>query len=271
MSESSVWLAAVVGAIQGIVEWLPISSEGGVSIALTLAGTSPAAAVRLALFLHAGTGLAALAYYRTEVVEILRDALAHPARPGELDPVTRFVIVATVSSVVVAGVAYLTLLEAVTALSGGAFIAAIGGLLVLTGVVQRLAADAVVGMVESPTLLDSLLVGIGQGLAILPGVSRSGITVSALLLRGHPGESSFRLSFVLSIPAAFGAGVLAVVDEGGLPGGDLEAGVISLVVAAIVGFASIAALMRVVRRLPFWLVCVGLGSLAIVGGLVLVV
>lgn len=271
MAELSVWLAILVGAVQGIVEWLPISSEGGVSIVLTLAGSSPAVAVRLALFLHAGTGLAALAYYRTEVDEIIRDTLAHPVRPGRLDPVTRFVIVATVVSVLVAGLAYLTLLEAVTALSGGAFIAAVGALLVLTGLVQWLAGDAAVEAVEAPTLVDSLLVGVGQGLAVLPGVSRSGITVSALLLRGHPGEASFRLSFLLSIPAAFGAGVLAIADAGGLPGGDLQAGVISLVVAAVVGFASIAALMRIVRRLPFWLVCVGLGGLAIVGGLVLVV
>lgn len=274
MTSGSLWLSVLVGALQGIIEWLPISSEGGVSILLTLAGASPADAVRFALFLHAGTGLAATAYYRGELWAILRGLPRwRPQGPaaGETDRLTTFLAVATAASVVVAVVAYLTLLELATALSGGAFIALVGLLLVLTGLVQRFAGARVVSMADAPTLVDALLAGAGQGLAVLPGVSRSGLTVSVLLFRGQPGETAFRLSFLLSIPAAFGAGVLAVVEAGGLPAGAGVGGPVALVTAAVVGYASIDVLLRVVRRLPFWAVCVGLGGLAVVGGLVLVV
>lgn len=269
MVDWSLLLPVLVGALQGVIEWLPISSEGGVSVVMTLAGLAPARAVRLALFLHAGTGLAALTYYRDEVWRMTVDVLG---RPGELnwDHETSFVVTATVVSILVASLAYLTLLEAATALSGGAFIALIGALLVLTGLVQRAAGSTLVATPAAVSTTDSVLAGVGQGLAVLPGVSRSGMTVSVLLFRGHSGEDSFRLSFLLSIPAAFGAGLLAVVDTGGVPLESVTAGLVALSSAAVVGFLSIDALMRVVRRLPFWGVCVGIGSLAIVGGLVLV-
>jgi len=118
--------------------------------------------------------------------------------------------------------------------------------------------------------LDAVLVGVLQGLAVLPGVSRSGTTVSALLLRGHEGEASLRLSFVLSIPAALGAGVLVVLDEG-LPTVDPGPAALALAVSAAVGYLTVGALVRLVGRVAFWQVCVGFGALAVLGGGVLLV
>jgi undecaprenyl-diphosphatase len=267
MTQGSVGIAIAIalGIIQGVVEWLPISSEGVVSIVLTALDVSADASVQLALFLHAGTGFAAIAYYREEIGEILVELRGwnRDTDPFGLEAeTTTFVIIATAVSVVVAGVAYLTLLEAATKLAGGAFIAVIGVLLVLTGAVQ-LVAESVEG--DDPQelgLLDPVLVGAGQGLAVLPGVSRSGTTASILLLRGHSGERSFRLSFLISIPAAFGAGLLTI-DEVTL---DPGIAVVAVLTSALVGYATIGALMRVVRRLPFWQVCFGLGGLAIAGG-----
>jgi undecaprenyl-diphosphatase len=273
MTEVSVWIAVVLGAVQGVVEWLPISSEGAVTILLTALGTSGEVAVQISLFLHVGTGVAALVYYRDEIRAILgevRDWDRDTDPFGPESETTTFVAVATVVSIAVAGGVYLTLLEAATALSGGAFIAVIGGLLVLTGVVQRVAETAVTEGTRRLDLLDPVLVGAGQGLAILPGVSRSGTTASVLLLRGHSGERSFRLSFLLSIPASFGAGVLAVVEIGGVPTADAGVAGAAVLTSALVGYATIDILMRIVRRLPFWQICLGLGSLAIVGGGLLV-
>jgi undecaprenyl-diphosphatase len=274
MTRWSVWIAIAVGAIQGVVEWLPISSEGGVSIVLTAIGASPAVAVQLSLFLHAGTGFAALAYYRGEIGEILADLRTWDRHTDPFTPeteTTTFVIVATVVSALVAGGAYLTLLEAATELAGGAFIAVIGGLLVLTGLVQWVAERSGDGGDRSLGLLDPVLVGAGQGLAVLPGVSRSGTTASVLLLRGHSGERSFRLSFLLSIPAAFGASLLAIVELGGVPTADPVIAAVAVLTSAVVGYATIDVLMRIVRRLPFWQVCFGLGGLAILGGGLLLV
>jgi undecaprenyl-diphosphatase len=261
-------VAVVVGFLQGIFEWLPISSEGNIAIALTALGTAPGVAVSYALFVHLGTALSATAYYREEV----RTALASwsSLRPstafdGETTTLS-FVVLATAASSVVGLVALLALEALVSELTGGAFVALIGVLLVATGLLQRFASAHTLATRETPDALDALLVGGLQGLAILPGVSRSGTTTSALLLRGHDGPASFRLSFLLSIPAALIGGTVGAVREGGI-GVAPTAGLVALVVAAVVGYATIDLLMRVVRRVAVWTLCVGLGGLAIVGGL----
>lgn len=251
-------LALLLGVVQGVVEWLPISSEGQLALLLTLLdGTSPDAAVGFALFLHVGTALSATVYYREDL-----GALAREREPTE----TRFLVAATGVSVVVGLSAYELLTDAVSDLQGGAFLALVGVLLVLTGLFQRVAV-ASLGTREEPALPDALLVGALQGLAVLPGVSRSGSTVGAMLIRGYAAPAAFRLSFLLSIPAALGAGVLAALD--GLPSLPLAAAGVALGTAAVVGYASIDALLRVVDRVPFWAVCLGLGLLTVAGGLVL--
>lgn len=259
-------VAVVVGVLQGIVEWLPVSSEGTVALYLSVVEGLPAdAAVRYSLFLHAGTAVAALTYYRADVRDLLGGL--RPQSDGDTERVAaseaRFLLVATLVSGAVGVSAYLALSELVSVVAGGVFVALVGGLLVLTGLVQRLAAGRL-GTRAVPTLPDAALVGLLQGLAVLPGVSRSGTTVSALLLRGYAGPAAFRLSFLLSIPAALGAGTLAVLDAG-LPTPGVAA-VLALVTSAVVGYATIDGLLRVVRRVAFWGVCVGLGSLAVLGG-----
>jgi undecaprenyl-diphosphatase len=261
-------VALVAGLVQGIFEWLPVSSEGNVAIALTAMGREPAAAVRFALFLHAGTALSATVYYRDELAAVLGtlpDWRPGTALDGEAATVT-FLAVATLTSGVVALAVYAGLEAVVTELEGAAFVAVVGVLLVATGLVQRFAEGVALGDRTTPDLFDAALVGALQGLALLPGVSRSGTTVSALLLRGHEGEAAFRLSFLLSIPAALGAGVLVVVDVGGLPSVAAGPATLATAVAAVVGYLTIDALMRLVQRVAFWAVCVGLGTLATVGG-----
>ncbi|MDZ7746823.1 MAG: undecaprenyl-diphosphate phosphatase [Halobacteriales archaeon] len=256
-------IAVIVGILQGIFEWLPISSEGNIALYLTaVEGLDPAAATDFALFLHAGTAVSAAFYYRGELAALARRL---PAWRATRDRELTFLAVATVASAVVGLAAYATIEELFSALTGGAFIVLIGILLVATGLFQRVA-NARLGNRTDPTLVDGLLVGVLQGIAILPGISRSGSTVSALLLRGYDPEASFRLSFLLSIPAALGAGVLTLTD--GVPELSLAAGIVATGVAAVVGYLTIDALLRVVSRIAFWAVCLGLGGLAVVGGVV---
>jgi len=263
-------VALLVGLVQGVFEWLPISSEGQVTLLLSLLADAPeAGAAEFSLFLHAGTGLSATAYYRSELRAIAADLAdrlggGRLERPAEL----QFLLVATVVSVAVGGVAFLALQGLASALSGGAFVALIGVLLVATGILQRVAGGEAGGR-DRPDLLDALLVGAMQGVAILPGVSRSGTTAGALLLRGHDGPASFRLSFLLSIPAAFGAGLLGYLTEG-VPGISATAAAVAVAVSAVVGYLTIDALLRVVERVAFWGVCVGLGLLAVAGGAAIV-
>ena len=261
-------VAVLLGLLQGVLEWIPVSSEGGVALASTaLSGLEPADATRLALFLHAGTAVAAVAYYRREAVEILGSLRALSRRPFAAETADlSFLVVATAATGLTGLPAYLALDAAVSELEGGFFLAFVGGLLVVTGLVQRFAAAFSLGERTRPDWLDAAFVGALQGLAILPGVSRSGTTVSALLLRGHEGESSLRLSFLLSIPAALGANALVLLDTGLPEITPLEA-VVALAVSAAVGYLTVDALVRVVRQVPFWAVCTVFGGLGVAGGL----
>lgn len=266
-------VAALVGVVQGVLEWLPVSSEGVVALLLTILEFSPVEAVKIALILHAGTALAAIAYYRVEIGRYF--GLLPAWRPGrawgdQLASLT-FLAVATAVSGIVGLAGYWLLLESASELGGGAFIALIGGLLIVTGGVQRVAEGTVLTDPELPRAVDAVLVGIGQGIAVLPGISRSGTTVSLLLLRGYDGETSFELSFMLAIPASIGAAALSFGEAGGLSGLPLEAVAAAFGASAIVGYLTIGSLLWVVRRVAFWGVCVGFGALAVVGGLGIVV
>jgi undecaprenyl-diphosphatase len=270
VTRAELLFAVLIGLVQGIVEWLPISSQGNVSVVVTLVSDiDPVVAVDLALFVQLGTIVSASAYYRDDIERALRSIPTWRPRAAysQANADTTFLVLASVATGIVGIPLYLTLREAVSGLAGGLFVAVIGGLLVLTGLLQR--ASEAVDFVdkETPTLLDTLLVGGLQGFTILPGISRSGTTVSVMLLRGYTGPASLRLSFLLAIPASLGAAVLVVITGGGLPGISPLAAVVALATSAIVGYLTIDALMRVVERIPFWLVCVGLGSLAVIGGL----
>lgn len=270
MTRAEIVFAVLVGVVQGVVEWLPISSQGNVALFVTVfSDVDPAVAVDLALFVQLGTIVSASAYYRDDIARAIQNAPGW--RPGAAfeprNADVTFVVLASLATGVVGIPLYLTLREAAAGMAGGLFVATIGALLVVTGVLQRASESVDVDPEATPTLGDTLLVGGLQGFAILPGISRSGTTVSVLLLRGYEGPVSLRLSFLLSIPASLGAAILVVVTGGGLPGISPLAAVVALATAAVVGFATIDALMRFVERVPFWIVCVALGSLAVVGGL----
>lgn len=268
MTLSDLLIAILAGIVQGVVEWLPVSSQGNLSLVLTLLGTDPAVAIQLALFLQVGTTLSAATYYRHEIQTAL---VAVPGwRPRTAyegdNAIASYIVVASFMTGVVGIPLYIFVVDLAGQLTGGVFIAVIGLLLIVTGILQLASESVSMGGHTAPTLTDSILVGAVQGLAILPGISRSGMTTSAFLFRSYEPPAAFRLSFLLSIPASLGAAVLTLLSAGGLPGISSTAAALALSVSAIVGYLTIDVLMRVVDRVPFWAVCFGLGGLAIVGG-----
>ncbi|AHF99669.1 UDP-diphosphatase [Halostagnicola larsenii XH-48] len=261
-------VAILAGIVQGVVEWLPVSSQGNLSLFLTLFDISPDNALQLALFLQFGTTLSATLYYREEIgrsLEAVPQWRPRSAFTGQ-NAVTTFVVVASIATGAIGLPIYFLAVDIASELRGGLFIAIIGVLLVLTGVLELASKSTDLADRTEPTLRDAVIVGGIQGLSILPGVSRSGVTTSTLLFRSYQAPSAFRLSFLLSIPAGIAAGVLIFVTEGGVPGIGLEMAAVAIATSAVVGYATIGLLMRVVERIPFWIVCFGLGGLAIVGG-----
>lgn len=270
MEEFSILLAIILGVIQGIFEWLPISSEGNITLVLTSIGISPRRAVQYSLFLHVGTALSSTIFYRAELAELLK-ILRTPNTAKIKSSDILFFGIATLVSGFVGIWAYQTLIEAVTAIRGSFLIILIGGLLIVTGMFQRMSGSNTVQENPSHPILNSVLVGVGQGLAVLPGISRSGTTVGILLLRGYEGKTAFRLSFILSIPAALGAGVLVLIESGGSLGLSFVSGSVAILTSCIIGYLTIGGLVRVAQQTSFWAICIGLGTLAILGGAITII
>jgi undecaprenyl-diphosphatase len=260
--------AVLAGVVQGIVEWLPVSSQGNLTLFLVAVGTNPEIALQLALFLQLGTTISAASYYRAELAEAIHGLQSwRPQTAFEAEnAVLSYLLVASVATGLVGIPLYVFAIDIASELTGGLFISLIGVLLIITGVIQLGSETGQDGAKRQPTVGDAALVGMAQGVAILPGISRSGMTTSTLLFRKYEPTTAFTLAFLLSIPASIGAAVLTLVDAGGIPGISPSAAAIAMATSGIVGYATIDVLMRIVDRVPFWGICFGLGGIAIVGG-----
>lgn len=248
--------AVLLGGLQGISEWLPISSEGVVAaLYALLAGGDVGDALRYALWLHMGTAISAAVAFRGTLTGLARDAARAPGDPPRL---LRFLAAATATSAIV-GLPLLLTAAALSDRVGAAGMGIVGALMLVTGAVQlrRRQGAARRGGLEAATLRDAVVAGAAQGLAALPGLSRSGLTVAALLARGIDREDALRLSFLMSVPASVGAGIYAGASGGLLTSGG---GLAALAVAAVVGLACIKGLLRVAARLNFGGFAIAVGA-----------
>ena len=253
--------AVVLGLIQGIFEWLPVSSEGLVAAAYTLLHDAELdEAVGFALWLHLGTAPAALVALRGEVVELARGLLARPPRPS---PALVFLAAATVVSAAVAFPLLLTLSELSAAVGGGAMLI-VGAAMLVTGAVQLRRPSDGARTGDDARVTDGALAGVAQGVAVIPGLSRSGLTVAVLLARRMEAREALTLSFLMSVPASLGAAVYVAVSS------DVEIGaeaVVAAVVAFGVGLVTIRLLLGLAGRVNFAGFALAVGAVMAAGGL----
>ena len=263
--------AALLGLIQGLAEWLPVSSEGVVTAVYSLAfGADLPEAVNFSLWLHLGTALSALVAFRAEVRDVLRDIARlhsrnrrdarHRGHPGitfrdiansHPSPMTAFLILATLVSAPIGFLLLIGLFQ-FSERAGSLAMAAVGILMLATGLILLRSKSQGTRTRADLRWPDAILTGIAQGLAALPGLSRSGLTVSALLWRGLDRREALTLSFILSVPASLGAGLYAAISAGLYASPEAA---LALAVSALTGFAAIKALMAVAQRLNFgWFV-----------------
>ncbi len=252
----------ILGLIQGTAEWLPVSSEGMTSLVMiNFFGKQISEAVSIALWLHIGTLAAALLYFRKEIWNILMNLPSYrPRSKEESNRLTTFVITATVFTGFIGVPLYLIGLERFT-LTGKMATAFIGALLILTGILMKFAQRKVNEKSEE-TAGDGLLTGIAQGLAILPGVSRSGFTTSVLLLRKYNPEKALELSFIISIPAVIGAQILLKLNESLLITPTM---ILAAITSFIAGYLTIDILLKIGRKIDFsyFVIIIGLLSFSV--------
>lgn len=254
----------VLGAIQGITEWLPVSSEGVLTLAqLHLLGRSFEESLSMAIWLHSGTLLAALIYFRAEIARLIRSLPAWTLRrvgaPKYERALLDFLAIATVATAAM-GAPLLALSLEMELLSAAAT-ALIGVLLIATGLVQIAVPKFGERTIGQLTWKDAGIVGFVQGLAALPGLSRSGFTVAALLLRGYGEAEALTISFIMSIPVILGAQVL--LELGGPFAVDWTVAVAGLASSGAVGWATIALMIKLARSVPFWAFAIMLGLISL--------
>lgn len=249
------YLEAVLwGLVQGVTEFLPVSSSGHLVLVPEAFGIAPPD-LTMSAVLHLGTLVAVVLHYRSDLGRLVRSSS---------DPVARHILwllaLGTLPLVVVLAVRELvdTLQRSTTA---------VGMALVVTAVVLWLS-DAVRdrgGVLGRATWLDALAVGGAQLLAVVPGISRSGTTITTGMARGLAPREAARLSFLLGIPAIVGGGVVEgvrVVGEGRLDGPLL----VGIGVAALSGYVAISGLLRVLehsglRPFSWYCLTVGVGAI----------
>ncbi|MBI3841317.1 MAG: undecaprenyl-diphosphate phosphatase [Thaumarchaeota archaeon] len=266
-------LGLILGLVQGISEWLPVSSKTQVIIASTyLFGLPFSQAYALGLFLLAATFVAAVVYFRHEVVGVLRALVGRGDEEGRL--LLRFLMVVTIITGVIGALIYTAVVKTVSGPVLGLPMIALGCVLIGDGLLIAFAKGRFVPSkgLRDLTLAQTVLIGIVQGVAAFPGVSRSGSTVSVMLLLGIRPKEAFRLSFLALIPASAGAAAATYVLSRGtisdaLNAVSLPVVLLAMVVTVAVGLLSIRVLLRFAGSDRIGVLTVALGGLAILGGL----
>jgi len=242
-------VAVVLGTLQGLTEFLPVSSSGHVAIGALLFGI-PDMPLSMVVIVHAGTLFATLLVIGGDVGRLSAATARGLSNPGAF--------LATDQGRTVAGVLVATVPTAVLGLlleerveSWSHLPAAVGGFLLVSAAIVWTTRK---GGGEQDVLGYGayLLIGLSQGLAVMPGISRSGTTIAVAMLLGMRASEAFRFSFLLSLPAVAGAVVLKLADPEAFAQLGSSA-LIAGVVAAVTGYAALRLLRHVVMTGRLWI------------------
>lgn len=280
----------LLGIVQGITEFLPVSSSGHLAIIQNIFHIETNGGMLFDIMLHLGTLVAVFAVYRKDIWKMILEALHMCAdlffnlkiwilnkihktslayKKIVHNSYRKFVVLILVSTVPTGliGILGKSLIEAVSQT-----LLIPGICLWITGILLVMADTAKEGkdLPRSVSYKTGLLIGIAQGFAILPGISRSGATITACILCGLERRFAVKYSFILSIPAILGAAVLEIKDVIAEPIIYSEIGIylIGTIFAAAVGYVCIKTMLVVVRNKKFkyfaWY-CYAVGAVAIAG------
>ena len=244
----------LLGLIQGIAEFLPISSSGHLAIAQNLLGLNTEIPEIFDVLLHLGTLLAVFVAYwqdiRDMVLEFFRGVgdIARRTTPMPVPPARRLILLIIIGTLPLFAV--LPIHKKVQGLANS--MGFIGGALIVTGFLL-FACDLIrKGRKDerTATWLDAVIVGVGQAIATMPGISRSGMTIAAGCFSGFERRFAVRFAFLLSIPAVLGANILSLKDalEAGIDWSQVPVYLVGVIVAAVTGYFCIRLLKMIADK-----------------------
>ena len=248
--------AVLLGLVQGVAEFLPISSSGHLAIAEQLLNLQGASNVPefFDVLLHLGTLVAVfIAYWddiRDMIVEFFAGIgdLAHHSTPNPVPPARRLILLIIVGTLPL--FVMVPFRHFFSSLGDNMYF--IGGALIFTGILLFVSDRVHHGRKteKTATLLDALLVGIGQAVALCPGISRSGMTITTGCFAGFERKFAVRFAFLLSIPAVIGANILSLKDaiDAGIDWASVPAYLVGVAVAAVSGYACIRLLRYIADK-----------------------
>ena len=272
--------AIIMGLVQGLAEFLPVSSSGHLVLSKFILGAELGTSALFEILLHVGTLIAVFIFYWKDVLNLIKeglllikDSFLFVFKRKKFDlylerKMVVFIIVASIPTAIL-GLLMEAFLEDLFLSS----VVAVGFALLVTGTMLMLIRK----MPKSDKTLeemkgrDAFTIGLVQGIATIPGISRSGSTVTAGLFCGLDKEFAFRFSFLMSIPAILGAAVLKMMDVN-IADLTTNAGpyAVGMIVAAVVGYASIRWLKNLIQKDQFHYFgyyCLAVGLISIVYGI----
>lgn len=257
----------ILGVVQGLTEFLPVSSSGHLVLSESLLKIK-LSDISFEVFLHFGTLLAVVVYFRRTIQAMLKAVWLKMKTPGlrnQSDPNGRLFWLIIIGSIPAGllGVLFKDIIE--KSFSSVRFVSL---MLLFTGLVLFLTRFFHAAK-EKLSFWDALIIGFAQALAILPGVSRSGLTISTGIFRRVEPKKAAEFSFLLSLPAVLGASVLKLKDvlsqsETGL---DLKTYFIGMLIAFVVGYLAIRFLLKIIQKGKFEYFsyyCFGVGLLFLI-------
>jgi len=231
----------ILAVVQGLTEWLPVSSSGHLVITQKILGVNPP--LIFDVMLHVGTLMVVLTVFRKDILEIIK-AFVRRDFETEEGKLALFIIVGSVPIAIIGFVFYDFLKSLFSNLL------AVGIALLITGCVlffsEKRIGNRKIG------ILDSLLIGLAQGITIIPGISRSGVTLATGLLRRVDKAIVFKYSFLLSVPTVIGATVMES-KELAVANVNMTPLFLGAIISMIVGYASLKLLQKIVMNEKFHL------------------
>ncbi|MDY6958050.1 MAG: undecaprenyl-diphosphate phosphatase [Halobacteriota archaeon] len=245
--------AILLGLLQGITEWLPISSEGqSVLFMMNYLRLDPQSALSVAIFLHIGTSLAVLLKFRSEFISML----------NLRSNLFRIVFISTLSTAITGLPLYIVIKSSFN--SGELATLMIGVLLIVTGILLMSPKEKGYKDIDEVSTRDLVILGLAQGFSILPGISRSGTTIATLLLSGVNQKSALVISFLISVPVVLGAAFLDIISSSSMSLIGIEIAIVMVITAFVVGYLMMDLLLRFAEKVNFSIFCITLGVITII-------